>query len=228
MPSTVGIANPLLSPFLFLYQLIQWIIAKALSPNPPKSNRELKRPKVAIIGAGITGVSAAAHCVGHGFDVVIFEAGTEDSVGGIWTVRTRPLCSQVVRNDMCCTHPGSCSTDNPLQRVNDTSGLQINSIMYRFHPSVQWSRGYPDRKQIVDQVRQLWRRYGLEGKTRFGVKVDKVYQDDLGRWVVNDTSHGHFEGLVCAVGTCGAAKMPTIPGMDKFKGEVYHSSQLTG
>lgn len=100
--------------------------------------------------------------------------------------------------------------------------------MYRFHPSVQWERGYPDRQQIITQVKQLWKRYGLEDKTRFNVKVDRVYQDEKDRWIINDTSQGRFEGLIVAVGTCGDPKVPHIPGMDKFKGDIYHSSELTG
>ena len=47
--------------------------------------------KIAIIGAGITGVTAAAHCVGHGFDVVIFEKGGRDSLGGIWSASQLPV-----------------------------------------------------------------------------------------------------------------------------------------
>lgn len=100
--------------------------------------------------------------------------------------------------------------------------------MYRFHPSVQWERGYPDRHQIISQVTQLWKRYGLQAKTRFNFAVDRVYQDDRKRWIVNDAKHGRFEGLIAAVGTCGEPKMPHMPGLDKFKGDVYHSSQLTG
>lgn len=100
--------------------------------------------------------------------------------------------------------------------------------MYRFHPSVQWQKGYPNRQQIIRQVHQLWHRYGLEDKTRFDIKVNKVYQDDRCRWIINDPSQGRFEGLICALGTCGEPKIPHIPGMDQFKGEVYHSSQLTG
>ena len=80
------VSNPLVHPLLFLYQLLQWVIGKALSPNPPKDNVFLHRPKIAIIGGGITGITAAAHCVGHGFDVVIFEAGDEKQLGGIWSV----------------------------------------------------------------------------------------------------------------------------------------------
>lgn len=100
--------------------------------------------------------------------------------------------------------------------------------MYRFHPSVKWEQGYPDRNQILDQVRQLWRRYGLQNKTRFNFRVDKVYQDQGGRWIINDPSHGQFEGLIAAVGTCGEPNMPALPKIDGFRGPVLHSSELTG
>lgn len=100
--------------------------------------------------------------------------------------------------------------------------------MYRFHPSVKWSTGYPNRKQIVSQVEDLWKRYGLDERTQFNTEVTKVYKDNQGRWIVNDPSNGRFDGIVAAVGTCGDPKMPHIPGQEKFMGEIYHSSQLDG
>ncbi|KAK5016650.1 hypothetical protein LTR16_004847 [Cryomyces antarcticus] len=107
-----SVVHPLLtSPVILLYQILQWILDKVLSPTPPPPNAHLSRPKIAIVGAGITGVSAASHCVGHGFECTIFEAG---------------------------------------------------------------------------------------------------------------------DGIIAAVGTCGDPKIPYIPGQDKFKGEIYHSSQLDG
>ncbi|KAI2602141.1 FAD/NAD(P)-binding domain-containing protein [Hypoxylon sp. NC1633] len=184
--------------FQLLFDIFQWLADKLFSPNPHAPNTRLGRPKVAVIGAGITGVTSAAHCIGHGFDVVIFEAGDNDSLGGIWS------------------------------KVNNTSSLQIHSFMYRFHPSVRWQGGYPDRQQIVSQVRQLWERYGLDTRTKFNTKVNKVYQDDMGRWVVNNPANGRFEGVIAAVGTCGDPKMPRMDGMDKFKKPIYHSSKLTG
>ena len=71
-------------PFLFVYYLLQALLDRFLSPTPPPPHANLGRPKIAIIGAGLTGVSSASHCVGHGFDVTIFEAGDRDSLGGIW------------------------------------------------------------------------------------------------------------------------------------------------
>ncbi|KAL9118873.1 MAG: hypothetical protein Q9187_004573 [Circinaria calcarea] len=100
--------------------------------------------------------------------------------------------------------------------------------MYRFHPSVRWGSGYPDRQQIVSQIRQLWKRYGLEDKTRFNTPVTSVTQDSQGRWIINNPSLGRFDGVIAAVGTCGAPKMPHIPDQEKFKGEIFHSSQLDG
>jgi hypothetical protein len=82
---TLIMENPL-HPFAFIYQLIQWFLDKLLSPNPPAPGAKLGRPKIAVIGAGLTGVSAASHCVGHGFDVQIFEAGPRKQLGGIWSV----------------------------------------------------------------------------------------------------------------------------------------------
>ena len=78
--------NLFLHPFAFIYGIIQWIIGKLIAPNPPRPGVKLRRPKIAIIGAGLTGVSAASHCVGHGLDVTIFEAGPKSNLGGIWSV----------------------------------------------------------------------------------------------------------------------------------------------
>lgn len=74
-------------PFLILYNVYQWLLSHLLAPTPPPPNARLSRPRIAVIGAGLTGVSAASHCVGHGFDVMIFEAGGRDTLGGIWAVR---------------------------------------------------------------------------------------------------------------------------------------------
>lgn len=184
------------TPFYWLYSIFQWLLDKIFSPIPPPPGAKLRRPKIAVIGAGLTGVSAASHCVGHGFDVCIFEEKGPEHVGGIWT------------------------------DVNSTSGLQIHSAMYRFHPSVKWDGGYPKQNQIVHQIQQLWRRYGLHEKTKFHTPVTRIYKDKQNRWIVNDPSNGRFDGILAAVGTCGAPKMPRLHGSENFKGEIHHSSQL--
>lgn len=101
--------------------------------------------------------------------------------------------------------------------------------MYRFHPSIRWSAGYPDRQQIVSQITQLWERYGLQERTRFNTRVTSARQDETGRWIINnDLSFGYFDGVLAAVGTCGDPKMPHMPNQEAFKGEIFHSSRLDG
>lgn len=115
-----------------------------------------------------------------------------------------------------------------LQKVNNTSGLQIHSVMYRFFPSVFWNTGYPNRKQIVSEVERLWTTYKLDERTKFNTKVKSIRSDANDRWIVNDVSNGKFDGIIAAVGSCGDPKKPHIPGQEKFKGEIYHSSELDG
>lgn len=113
-------------------------------------------------------------------------------------------------------------------KVNNVSGLQIHSLMYRFHPSVKWSGGYPNRGEIVGEIERLWKRYGLEEKTTFDTRVEKVYKDEQGRWIINDPSQGRYDGVIAAIGTCGDPKTPHVPGQEKYKGPIYHSSKLDG
>jgi NADPH-dependent 2,4-dienoyl-CoA reductase/sulfur reductase-like enzyme len=66
-------------PFVLISYLIQRLPDFLLSPTPSPPGAALSKSKIAIIGAGLTGVSSAAHCVGHGFDVRLFEAGSRDN-----------------------------------------------------------------------------------------------------------------------------------------------------
>lgn len=76
-------------PFTVLYLLLQRTLEYIFAPAPPplsQQSAKLHHPRIAVIGAGLTGVSSAAHCVGHGFDVKIFEARSkEKGLGGIWS-----------------------------------------------------------------------------------------------------------------------------------------------
>lgn len=113
--------------------------------------------------------------------------------------------------------------------MNNTSSLQIYSIMYRFHPSIKFRAKYPDRAAVIEEITRLWKMYHLDSRTVFDTKVDRVWKDSQsGKWIVNDKSHGLFDGIIAAIGTCGSPKMLTLPDQDKFQGEVCHSSQLTG
>ncbi|KZT01935.1 FAD/NAD(P)-binding domain-containing protein [Laetiporus sulphureus 93-53] len=198
----------LLSPMPFLrlvfnsiYILIQALIIWLFKPPPPpdKDAHIHYRGRIAVIGAGLTGVSSAAHAVAHGFDVVLFEQ--DDAVGGIWA------------------------------HVNKTSGLQLNSMLYRFHPAVLWSSAFPKRDEILRENQRIWREYRLKERTRLSTRVtsvrratleelDNVSEDELdpaqqghARWIVNDGEDDVFDAVVVTVGTCGAPRWVGFKGM---------------
>lgn len=84
------IRHPFVETFTYFYLLLQAVLRYIFSPVPPPpsaTNSNTPRKRVAVIGAGLTGVSSAAHCVGHGFDVQLFETRPkEQGLGGIWSV----------------------------------------------------------------------------------------------------------------------------------------------
>ncbi|KAF9005203.1 hypothetical protein BDQ17DRAFT_1399400 [Cyathus striatus] len=187
------------------YIFVQSIIIAIFKPPPPKSPDHPKNPygRIAVIGAGLTGVSSAAHAIAHNFDVVIYEAGSHSSLGGIWA------------------------------HVNKSSGLQLNSLLYRFHPAVLWSRAFPLRDEIVGEIERIWKEYHLEPRTRFETPVTSVKRaepsdsfakdHDRSRWIINDGADGPFDAIIVTVGTCGKAHWISLPGMPKKAG--YEDSE---
>ncbi|CCL98883.1 uncharacterized protein FIBRA_00890 [Fibroporia radiculosa] len=115
--------------------------------------------------------------------------------------------------------------------VNSTSGLQLNSTLYRFHPAVLWSRAFPQRDEILGEIRRIWKEYGLEEHTRLGTSVtsvrhaspdelDNVSEGDLdplrlghARWIINGGTDGVFDAVIVTVGTCGEPQWVRFPGM---------------
>lgn len=196
-----GLLNAVL---LYIYECIEVLISYFFSPLPPVPRPENKFGHVAVIGAGLSGISTASQLVAQGFQVTIFEADSES--GGIWA------------------------------NVNSTSGLQINSMLYRFHPLVHWTYWYPHRDQVLQNIRKIWHVYGLKDRTRFNTRVTKVERHSSStklegekgqsRWVINGNQSEIFDGLVVTIGTCGKPKKLKLPGEEQFKGKIVHSSQL--
>ncbi|KAI1787296.1 FAD/NAD(P)-binding domain-containing protein [Ganoderma leucocontextum] len=61
--------------FNFFYVVMQSLIIWLFKPPPPPPPKPPKhrKPRIAVIGAGMAGVSSAAHAIAHGFDVMVFE-----------------------------------------------------------------------------------------------------------------------------------------------------------
>jgi len=205
-PSLRPISDELIKLLLTAYVLIQKVIVWLFTPRKP-SNLEARQLKNGKIAVIGGGLSGiAAAAHSVAHGWDVVIFEHKDHVGGIWA------------------------------EVNETSGLQLHSLMYRFFPDLVWSEGYPHKGEIVGNIERIWKQYKLEQKTRFGVDVQSV--DRIGKkndddptpsqWIINKNDEEVFDAVIVAIGTCGKPTLAKFKDDDKFKGKIVHSSDLDG
>lgn len=155
--------------------------------------------EVVVVGAGISGIAAAIKLREAGVDdVLVIEKA--DTYGGTWRANTYPGCA--------CDVPS-------------------NLYSYSFSPNSNWSRVYGTQPEILAYVDGVARTHGLDAITRFGVEmVDATWDHAASQWRI-DTSDGELAArfLVAAAGPWNEPKIPDVPGLSGFPGDVWHSAQ---
>lgn len=157
-----------------------------------------KRPvKVAIIGAGMSGICMAAKLQDAGIEsFTIFEKA--DELGGTWRDNTYP--------GLTCDIPS-------------------RYYAYSFRPNPNWSHLLPPGPEIQAYFRQVAQERGIRGHIRFGTGVTRA-EFDGGKWRVS-TADGQemFDVLVTATGVLRIPRYPEIPGRETFAGPAFHSAR---
>ena len=151
-------------------------------------------PKVAVIGAGISGVNTAAHLLKLGFNVVVFERG--DVAGGVWHFdekvapdprypSTRP--SRGDQEPVLEIYPeSSWVSDISLSRVDIAhappgpcyAGL-MNNVSTRLMRTtlLPWPHGIGDfvnQRYLEEYIQDISRETGVQGCTLYRTRVEKV------------------------------------------------------
>ncbi len=159
---------------------------------------ESRAPRVAVIGAGMSGVCMGAKLLAAGIeDFTIYEKA--DEVGGTWRDNTYP--------GLTCDVPS-------------------RYYSYSFAPDPGWTHVFPDGAELQRYFVRSADRLGLRPHLRFGSEVVEATWTD-GRWSLR-TADGHTDTvdvLVTATGVLHHPKMPDIPGLDTFAGASFHSSR---
>lgn len=169
--------------------------------EPPKECRD--EFKVAIIGAGISGLCAAVHLQRAGIPFVIIEK--NPTVGGTWYENTYP----------------DCGVDTPNHFYS-----------FSFEPNFNWSRFYSKRDEIFAYLERFTDKYDLRRHIRFETEVLRAEYDEgekSWRLSIRD-KNGHEENLqtnalVSAVGQLNRPKIPDFPGKDTFERPAFHSAE---
>lgn len=116
---------------------------------------------------------------------------------------------------------------------NRYPGLQCDNDAYCYLPLLEETGFVPSKKfadgfEIHDYINLIAERYGLGEKALFQTLVRSLrWDDDIQRWRITtnrgDTIRARF--IVMANGLLNIPKLPGIPGIDSFKGKLFHSSR---
>lgn len=175
-------------------------------PPQPILPRSAKLPdnfRVAIIGAGIAGLTAALELADAGIDYEIFDR--HDEVGGTWYTTTYP----------------GIGVDTPSAYYS--LSRDING---------DWSSYYPMGPEYQSYLVSVAGKYNLRLRTRFGTEVEALWWDDeRHRWQIHavgsdgtrDVTYANV--VIPAAGYLNRPRWPDLPGRGTFSGVEIHSAQ---
>jgi cation diffusion facilitator CzcD-associated flavoprotein CzcO len=155
---------------------------------------------IGIIGSGFGALAVAIELrrAGH-TDLRLWERA--DGIGGVWRDNTYP--------------GAACDVPSPL-------------YSFSFEPSAEWSSRYGAQPEILAYIRSTAEKYGITPLVQLGRDVVSARWDEVDRtWTVG------FDGgdeqtvdlLISAVGQLSQPMLPSIPGVDTFEGQAFHSAR---
>ena len=160
---------------------------------------ELRTPRVAIIGAGMSGIGMAVQLQRAGIDDFhLYEQWSD--FGGTWHANTYP----------------GLSCDVPSRYYQ-----------YTFAPNPDWTHFFSPGEEIQAYLHGVADDHGLRAKTSFSTRVADATWTDEGRWRLEtaDGQAGDYDFIISAVGGLVHTRKPDIPGLASFGGASFHSAE---
>lgn len=156
-----------------------------------------RQPRVAIIGAGFSGIASIIKLRKAGFtDLTCFER--EETLGGTWRDNTYP----------------GLSCDVPSHWYS-----------YSFELNPSWTHRFSYGSEIWAYQDQVAEKYGVKDVIQFnnGV-VDLTYIGP--HWLLRTARGGEeaFDFVIAATGVLVNPSYPDIPGLESFEGIKFHSA----
>jgi len=164
--------------------------------------------RVAIVGAGPSGLVTARYLAAHGFEPVLFEQSGD--VGGQWNAR------------------GAHSGVWPAMRTNSTRVTTCFSDL----PHPDGTAMFPRNQEMLAYLHRYAGKFGLMRHVRLSTPVERIERAPQGAgYLVSSRREGGgsrqepFEHVVIASGRFNKPHTPAIPGLESFMGAggVTHS-----
>jgi cation diffusion facilitator CzcD-associated flavoprotein CzcO len=204
-----------------------------------------RQHKVAVIGAGFSGVTTAAHLLNQGLEVTVFER--QKSAGGVWRFDPRTDPEPAYPNEV--TEPPTGSRDLQSATFEELTlhhgppgpcyrGLRNNIPVSIMRSSLMpWPEGTPDyvdHEAVEKYIQSIHDMAQLGGRTWYDTKVDSVTKTG-GLWILKtrtlredrnvqggyvlEHTTWEFDAVVVASGHYNIPRIPSIPGLRDLKEE---------
>jgi len=163
-----------------------------------------RSPRVAVIGAGCSGITAIKNLLEAGIPrVVCFEQ--NDQIGGNWVYSPR------------ASHSSVCETTHII------SSKKMSE--YMDYPMPDDYPDYPSHEQVLAYFQSYAAHFDLYPYIRFNTRVEKVEKLPGERWCLTLGNGGveHFDVLLIANGHHSVPRHPELPGT--FTGHYLHAHE---
>src|SRR5580704_1843087 len=167
-------------------------------------------PKIAIIGAGASGLTSAASAIKEGLEPAVFEM--SDRIGGVWGPDTRNETDQ--------------GTAWPNMRVN----ISRHTGTFSDFSWPQNTHDFPTTQEVYSYLCDYVKHHKLEPCLRFSSKVIQVFPQGK-KWIICYQKHQdiireeHFDFIIVASSKFSMPYMPKFKGMEKLQKKMLHSSK---
>ncbi|WP_280473830.1 flavin-containing monooxygenase [Nocardia asiatica] len=158
-------------------------------------------PRVCVIGAGPSGITAAKRLHDHGIPFDCYEA--SDEVGGNWYYK----------------NPNGMSACYQSLHI-DTSKFRL---AFEDYPAPDEWPDFPHHSQLFQYFRDYVDHFGIRDRIVFNTEVTAAERGADGRWLIT-TGEGHtkdYDALVVCNGHHWDPRIPDYPG--EFDGTLLHS-----
>ena len=158
---------------------------------------------VIAIGAGFAGMALIHYIREAGLSIKVFDRA--DDIGGTWTWNR---------------YPGAM-TDSESYYYCLTFSKELLQEW-------KWTRRYPDWKETQDYMRFVVDKCNMWPDIQLNTEIVSAdYQKDSGHWLVTTGEGDTFtcKYFISAMGMISEPVIPSIKGMDTFKGPLFHSSR---
>ncbi|PCI41370.1 MAG: 4-hydroxyacetophenone monooxygenase [Moraxellaceae bacterium] len=172
-----------------------------MRPNQTLGAHNAEAPKtIAILGAGFSGLCVAIKLKQAGFDsFTLYEKSSK--LGGTWLDNTYPGAE--------CDVPS-----------------HLYSFSFELNPN--WSKRFSNCYEIRAYLEHCATKYDIYQHIEFNTEITHAdFDENKGKWSLTraDGQRLTQDVFISALGQLNKPKYPNIPGLDSFKGTLFHSSR---